>query len=309
MSGPLIVADEVAAALADGRPVVALESTILAHGLPRGDNRRVADRIEAAVRIGGAVPATIALLDGAARIGLTGTDLDRLCDSDDIAKLSVRDLGVALALGVDGATTVASTSALAHRAGIDVFATGGLGGVHREAGSTFDVSADLRVLGGTPIIVVCAGVKSILDVGGTLEYLETLSVPVLGYRTDRFPGFYLSDSGFPVPWRIDRPAQAAAVLLQRRRLGLDRAGVVVANPLPADRQLDPDLHDRTLEQGLALVAAESITGKDVTPRLLEYFHRATEGASLRVNVELVLANATLAAQIAVAVADRDREPA
>lgn len=309
MSGPLIVADEVAAALADGRPVVALESTILAHGLPRGDNRRVADRIEAAVRIGGAVPATIALLDGAARIGLTGTDLDRLCDSDDIAKLSARDLGVALALGVDGATTVASTSALAHRAGIDVFATGGLGGVHREAGSTFDVSADLRVLGGTPIIVVCAGVKSILDVGGTLEYLETLSVPVLGYRTDRFPGFYLSDSGFPVPWRIDRPAQAAAVLLQRRRLGLDRAGVVVANPLPADRQLDPDLHDRTLEQGLALVAAESITGKDVTPRLLEYFHRATEGASLRVNVELVLANATLAAQIAVAVADRDREPA
>ncbi len=308
MSGPLIVADEVAAALADGRPVVALESTILAHGLPRGDNRRVADEIEAAVRTGGAVPATIALLGGAVRIGLTGPDLDRLCDSADIAKLSVRDVGVALALGVDGATTVASTSALAHRAGIDVFATGGLGGVHREAGSTFDVSADLRVLAATPVVVVCAGVKSILDVGGTLEYLETLSVPVLGYRTDRFPGFYLSDSGFPVPWRIDRPAQAADVLIQRRRLGLDRAGVVVANPLPADRQLDPDLHDRTLEQGLALVANESVTGKDVTPRLLEYFHRATEGASLRVNVELVLANAALAAPIAVALADRGREP-
>jgi pseudouridine-5'-phosphate glycosidase len=303
MSAPLVASDEVADALRDGRPVVALESTILAHGLPRGDNRRIADEIESAVRENGAVPATIAVLDGAVRIGLTPGDLDRLCTADDITKLSVRDLGMALALGVDGATTVASTSALAHRAGIAVFATGGLGGVHRGAGSTFDVSADLRVLGRTPIVVVCAGVKSILDVGGTLEYLETLSVPVLGYRTDRFPGFYLSDSGHPVPWRIDRPGQAAQVLLARRRLGLDSAGVVVAHPLPADRQLDPDLHDRTLEQGLALVAAEAITGKDVTPRLLEFFHRATGGASLRVNVDLVLANAALAAQIASALAE------
>jgi pseudouridine-5'-phosphate glycosidase len=248
------------------------------------------------------VPATIAVLDGAVRIGLTPTDLDRLCASGEIAKLSVRDLGVALALGVDGATTVASTAALAHRAGIAVFATGGLGGVHRDAGRSFDVSADLRVLGRTPIVVVCAGVKSILDVGGTLEYLETLSVPVLGYRTDRFPGFYLTDSGFGVPWRIEGPSQAAAVLRQRRRLGLDHAGIVVANPLPPDRQLDPDLHDRTLAQGLALVAAESVTGKDVTPRLLSYFHEATGGASLRVNVDLVLANAALAAQISVALA-------
>ena len=304
MSGPLVVSEEVAAAVRGIRPVVALESTILAHGLPRPDNRRVADEIESAVRGHGAVPATIAVLDGAVRVGLTGTQLDRLCTADGIAKLSVRDLGVALALGVDGATTVASTSALAHRAGIAVFATGGLGGVHRGAGSTFDVSADLRTLGSTPILVVCAGVKSILDVGGTLEYLETLSVPVLGYRTDRFPGFYLSDSGFAVPWRIDHPAQAADVLVRRSRLSLDRAGVVVANPLPPDRQLDPDLHDRTLERGLAMLAAESVTGKDVTPRLLEHFHRATGGASLRVNVDLVLANAALAAGIAVALAER-----
>ena len=301
----IVMTDEVADAVGAGRPVVALESTILAHGLPRGENRLAADRIEDAVRAGGAVPATVAVLDGAVRIGLGPAELDRLCDRDGIAKLSVRDLGAALALGVDGATTVASTSALAHRAGIPVFATGGLGGVHREAGETFDVSADLRVLGRTPIVVVCAGVKSILDVGGTLEYLETLSVPVLGYRTDRFPGFYLSDSGFGVPWRIDDAAQAAAILVRRRRLGLDDAAVVVANPLPPDRQLDPVLHDRTLEQGLAMLAAESVTGKDVTPRLLEFFHRATAGASLRVNLELVLSNATLAAAIAVALAQAD----
>ena len=301
----LVVTEEVADAIGTGRPVVALESTILAHGLPRGDNRIAADRIEDAVRAGGAVPATIAVLDGAVRVGLRPADLDRLCGADGIAKLSVRDLGAALALGVDGATPVASTSALAHRAGIAVFATGGLGGVHREAGDTFDVSADLRVLGRTPIVVVCAGVKSILDVGGTLEYLETLSVPVLGYRTDRFPGFYLSDSGFGVPWRIDEAGQAAAVLVRRRELGLDDAAVVVANPVPPDRQLDPDLHDRTLEQGLAMLAAESVTGKDVTPRLLEFFHRATGGASLRVNLDLVLSNAALAAAIAVALAEAE----
>ncbi len=302
MTGPLVVSDEVSAAVRAGRPVVALESTILAHGLPRGENRQVAAKIEAAVRANGAVPATIAVLDGAIRVGLGAAELDRLCSSAEIAKLSVRDLGVAFALGVPGATTVASTAALAHRAGISVFATGGLGGVHREAGRTFDVSADLRVLASTPIVVVCAGVKSILDVGGTLEYLETLSVPVLGYRSDRFPGFYLSDSGFTVPWRIDEPEQAAAVLAARRRLALDQAGVVVANPLPPDRQLDPELHDRTLAQGLAILAAESVTGKDVTPRLLAHFHAATAGASLRVNVELVLSNAALAARIAVAVA-------
>jgi pseudouridine-5'-phosphate glycosidase len=294
---------EVADALASGAAVVALESTILAHGLPRGDNRVIADQIEGRVRASGAVPATIAVLNGAVRIGLSAAELDRLCESDNIAKLSVRDLGVALALSRDGATTVASTSALAHRAGISVFATGGLGGVHRGAAQSFDVSADLGVLASTPVLVVCAGVKSILDVPATLEYLETLSVPVLGYRTDAFPGFYLADSGYPVPWRVETAAEAAAVMLARRELSTDRAGVVLANPLPAELQLDQVLHDRTLADGLELVRSECITGKDVTPRLLEYFHQATHGESLRVNVDLVLSNAALAGEVAVALAN------
>lgn len=294
---------EVKDALSEGRPVVALESTILAHGLPRGDNRRIADHIEQRVRDGGAIPATIAVLDGAVRIGLDDDQLDLLCSSDDITKLSVRDLGTAVALGVNGATTVASTSALAHAAGIAVFATGGLGGVHRGAGQTFDVSADLGVIARTPVLVVCAGVKSILDVPGTLEYLETLSVPVIGYRTDSFPGFYLSDSGQSVPWRVETPEQAAAVVLARRELGTDSAGVVLANPLPVDKQLDPALHDETLAAGLQLLHDEGVSGKDVTPRLLEHFHSATHGESLRVNVDLVLSNALLAGQVAAALAE------
>ena len=300
MSPLISIAPEVADALHGGGSVVALESTILAHGLPRGDNRVIADEIEGRVRAAGAVPATIAVLDGVVRIGLSPAELDRLCDSDDIAKLSVRDLGVAVAAGSSGATTVASTSALAHRVGIAVFATGGLGGVHRGAAHSFDVSADLGVLASTPVLVVCAGVKSILDVPGTLEYLETLSVPVIGYRTDAFPGFYLSDSGEPVTWRVDTPEQAAAIVRARRDLATDNAGVVLANPLPPALQLDPALHDETLAAGLAMLEAEGVAGKDVTPRLLEYFHLATHGESLRVNVDLVLANARLAAQVAVA---------
>lgn len=295
----VVIHPEVSQALAEGRGVVALESTILAHGLPAPDNRRIADEIEDRVRSAGAVPATIAVLDGAVRIGLESADLDRLCSSDDILKLSVRDLGPALALGRDGATTVASTSALAAMAGIKVFATGGLGGVHRGAAETFDISADLPVLARTPILVVCAGVKSILDVPATLEYLETASVPVLGYRTDAFPGFYLSDSGLGVPWRVDTPEQAAAVVRFRDELG-ETGGVVLANPLPVDRQLDPTLHDETLAAGLAMVEAEKVIGKNVTPRLLEFFHNSTHGESLRVNVELVLSNAELAARVAVA---------
>lgn len=302
-AAPLLMSVEVAAALAAGRPVVALESTILAHGLPRGENRIIADRIEQQVRVAGAVPATIAVLDGTARVGLDGDQLDRLCSADDVAKLSMRDLGTALALGVDGATTVASTAALAHLAGIAVFATGGLGGVHRGAAESFDVSADLRVIASTPVMVVCAGVKSILDVPATLEYLETLSVPVIGYRTTAFPGFYRADSGQPVPWRLDTPEQAAAVIATRRALGTDSAGVVLANPVPVDRQLDSELHDTTLAAGLELLDREGVSGKDVTPRLLEYFHSATQGASLRVNVDLVLGNALLAGQVAAALAE------
>ncbi len=301
--GPLVIADAVAAALAAGQGVVALESTILSHGLPRGDNLRVGREIEAAVRAGGAVPATIAMLNGTVHIGLDDAALEQLCSSDDIIKLSMRDLGVAAALGLSGATTVASTSALAHRVGIRVFATGGLGGVHRGAAETFDVSADLGVLATTPVLVVCAGVKSILDVPGTLEYLETLSVPVLGYRTDAFPGFYLSDSGYAAPWRIESAAQAAAVVHARDVLATDSAGVVVANPLPLDRQVDPTLHDRLVTQGLELLARKGIHGKEVTPALLEFFHDNSGGESLRANIELVLANARLAGEIAAALSE------
>lgn len=305
MSPLIAISPEVADTLAAGGPLVALESTILAHSLPRGDNRLIADRIEGRVRATGAVPATIAVLDGVVHVGLSGAQLDRLCESDDIAKLSVRDVAVSVALGRSGATTVASTSALAHRAGIDVFATGGLGGVHRGAAHSFDVSADLGVLANTPVLVVCAGVKSILDVPGTLEYLETLSVPVIGYRTTAFPGFYLSDSGEQVSWRVESAEQIAAVVRVRRALATDRAGVVLANPLPTDLQLDPQLHDRTLAAGLAMLDAAGVTGKDVTPRLLEFFHQATDGASLRVNVDLVLANAALAGEVAVSLSHTD----
>ena len=291
--------------MASGRGVVALESTILAHGLPSPENRAIADQIEDAVRAAGAVPATIAVLDGKVNVGLGVRDLDRLCSAGtSFTKLSVRDIGPAVALGRDGATTVASTAAVAHRVGISVFATGGLGGVHRGWGATMDVSADLGVLARTPIVVVCAGVKSILDVPATLEYLETASVPVIGYRTDAFPGFYLTDSGYSVYWRVESAAAAAEVLLVRRELGLDRAAVVLANPLPTDRQLDLALHDRVLADGLADLEAGGVAGKDVTPRLLEYFHAHTGGESLRVNVELVLSNAGLAGQVAVEIAAR-----
>ncbi|MFY1669348.1 pseudouridine-5'-phosphate glycosidase [Plantactinospora sp. WMMB334] len=293
---------EVAEALHAGRPVVACESTIVSHGLPRPDNLRVAREIEAAVRAGGAVPATIGMVGGALVVGLDDAQLTRLATSDGVAKLSVRDLAVAAATGADGATTVAATSAVAAAAGIRVFATGGLGGVHREAAQTFDESADLTALSRTPIAVVCAGVKSILDVGATLERLETLGVAVVGYRSRRFPGFFVTDGGFDLDWSVDSPEQAAAVLAARAAHGVQPGALIVANPLPADEQLDPDLHDRTLAEGLARLAAERVTGKAVTPFLLAHFHSATEGASLAVNVRIILRNAALAARIAVAAA-------
>jgi pseudouridine-5'-phosphate glycosidase len=294
----VLVHPEVAAALDAGRPVVALESTLLAHGLPRPANLEVAGRIEAAVRDAGAVPATVAVLDGEVRIGLDEAALTRICADPAIAKLSARDVPVALATGGSGATTVASTSVLAARAGITVFATGGLGGVHRQAAQTFDESADLATLAGTPILVVCAGVKSILDVGATLERLETLSVTVLGYRTRRFPGFYLTDSGHDLDWQVDSPAQAAAVLTARR--ALSTGAVVLANPLPLDEQLDPALHEQVLASGLAGLARDSVHGKAVTPYLLDHFHRETAGASQAVNIRIILRNADLAARVAAA---------
>ncbi|MBC9821869.1 pseudouridine-5'-phosphate glycosidase [Terrabacter sp. MAHUQ-38] len=305
----LVVHEEVREALDAGVGVVALESTILAHGLPHPDNIEIAAQIEGAVRAGGSVPATIALFDGVVHVGLGAAEVERVCTDPDIAKLSMRDVGVAAALGRSGATTVASTSALAHLAGIRVFATGGLGGVHRGASETFDVSADLGVIASTPVLIVCAGVKSILDVPGTLEYLETLSVPVLGYRTDAFPGFYLSDSGHAVPWRVESAEEAARVAVTRDRLGTDAAGVVLANPLPADRQVDRELHDRLVTEGLAVLEREGVHGKDVTPRLLEYFHDSSSGESLRANVELVLSNARLAGEVAAQIARLSPAPA
>ncbi len=295
------VHEEVAAALAAGRPVVALESTIIAHGLPRPDNLRVAAEIEEAVRSEGAVPATIAVVGGRVRVGLGPDELEVIATTFDVDKLSLRDLGPGIASGRPGATTVASTAYIAARAGIRVFATGGLGGVHREAATTFDESADLGGLASTPIVVVCAGVKSILDVGATLERLETLSVPVVGYGSDRLGGFYLADSGHGLPWREDDPEGVAAIQRARDALGLPQA-LVVSNPLPVDLQMDPALHDRVLAEALAAADAAGITGKDVTPFILGRFHERTAGESLRVNVDLVLRNARLAARIAGALA-------
>jgi pseudouridylate synthase len=299
---PPQLAPEVASALAAGEPVVALESTIVSHGLPRPRNLEVAREVEAAVRAVGAVPATIAVLGGVARIGLSDDELVHLATDEGVAKLGTRDLALAVATGADGATTVASTAALAAGAGIGVFATGGLGGVHRGAQETWDESADLTALSRTSLLVVCAGVKSILDVPATLERLESLGVAVAGYRTRRFPGFYLRDSGHDLDWSLDSPEAVAEVLAARAALGLPPHALVLANPLPEDQQLDPVLHDRVLAEGLALVAEQGITGKDVTPALLEHVHAATDGASLLANERLIRANAVLAAEIAVAAA-------
>ncbi len=280
--------------------MVALESTIVSHGLPRPDNLRVAREIERAVRDEGAVPATIGMIGGELVVGLDDAEIAHLAGSDTVAKLSVRDLAIAAAREADGATTVAATSAVAAAAGIGVFATGGLGGVHRDANVTYDESADLVTLARTPIVVVCAGVKSILDVGATLERLETLGVAVAGYRSTRFGGFFVTDSGFDLDWALDSPEQVAAAMAARRAQGVHPGALVLSNALPPDEQLDRELHDRTLADGLAGLAAAGITGKAVTPYLLAYFHRVTEGRSLEVNVRVILRNAALAARIAVA---------
>jgi pseudouridine-5'-phosphate glycosidase len=283
--------------------VVALESTIVAHGLPRPDNLAVARQIEDTVRAHGAQPATVGVVGGRIVVGLDDAELTGLATSERVAKLSVRDLAPAAASGVDGVTTVASTAAIAMRAGIGVFATGGLGGVHREAATSFDESADLSTLARTSVCVVCAGVKSILDVPATLERLESLGVTVIGYRTRRFPGFYLTDSGHEVDWSVSSPVDVARVLAARAGHGLTPAAVLVANPLPVSEQLDPETHDRVLTEGLARAAAEGITGKQVTPFLLGWFHRATEGRSIVANIRIILRNAELAARIAAASAD------
>jgi len=291
---------EVAAALADGRPVVALESTLVAHGLPRPRNLEVARELEGIVRDAGAVPATIGVVGGLARVGLAPEALERLAAGEGVAKLGVRDLPVAVAQQLDGATTVASTAVLAARAGIRVFATGGLGGVHREARETWDESADLGVLGRTRITVVAAGVKSILDVPATLERLETLGVTVVGHATRAFPGFYLSDSGFEVDWAVRDAEEVAAIMRAHEALGLPDAALLVANPVDPGRQLDPALHERALREALEAASAAGVGGKGVTPFLLERFGALTQGSSVEVNVNVVRGNAALAARIAVA---------
>lgn len=302
---PLDVAEPVREAVAAGRPVVALESTLIAHGLPRPRNLSVALELEELLRAAGVVPATVGVVAGRPVVGLTAEELAVLAGEDGVAKASVRDLGPAVALGRHAATTVAATAHLAALAGIRVFATGGIGGVHREATTTFDESADLPTLAATPITVVAAGVKSILDVPATLERLETLGVGLLGYRTDRFPGFYVADSGHPLDWAVTGPEEVAAVMAARDALGV-RAGLLVANPVPVDRQLDPDLHRAALAEALAAAAAGGIQGKAVSPFLLEHVRRVTGGASLEANVALVRHNVTVAADIARAWADRPR---
>jgi pseudouridylate synthase len=286
---------EVAAAQAVGQPIVALESTIISHGLPRPRNLEVALEVEAIVRSAGAVPATIALIDGIVHVGLESAELDRIANDDSVVKASTRDLAIIAATKKSAATTVAATAHIAHLAGIDVFATGGLGGVHR--GHSYDESADLIALAETSIVIVCAGVKSILDVPGTLERLETYAVPVLGYGTNKFPGFYLTESGYEIEHRVDSVGEIADIWHRRFALQTNDRAIVVANPVVD--QMDLALHNQILESGLKAAEANHITGKAVTPFLLEYFHSESKGESLRVNIDIIKANSLLAAHLAI----------
>ncbi len=298
MKSALVFSPEVAAALASNSPIVALESTIISHGLPRPSNLNVAREVEAIVREHGATPATIAILDGVVHIGLTDDQLIAIANRDDISKASSRDLAVLVASKKSAATTVAATAHLAAQAGIKVFATGGLGGVHRGANESFDESADLTALSSLDITVVCAGVKSILDVGATLERLETLAIGLVGYKTNAFPGFYLTDSGFTIEHRADSAAEIAAVIKVRESVGTNNSALLVANPVV--KEMNRAKHDQILATGLAKADAAHITGKDVTPFLLEHFHTTSEGESLSVNIEIIKSNSALAADIAVA---------
>jgi len=297
----LVLTDEVASALAEGRPVVALESTIISHGMPYPRNVAMATEVEEIVRADGAVPATIAVLGGRPRIGLSPDDLELLGSHPEVSKVSVRDLPYVVARGTHGATTVAATMRLAALAGIQVFVTGGLGGVHRGAQQTFDVSADLTELGSTPVAVVCAGVKSILDIGLTLETLETLGVPVLVDGSDEFPSFYSRSSGFGAPMRVDGAVEIAAVVRAQTELGL-RSGVVIAHPIPVEDEIPADEIGAVITQALADMDGLGITGKDATPYLLGRIVELTDGASLTANIALVRANARLGAAIAVSLA-------
>ena len=290
--------EAVAKALGDKSPIVALESTIITHGLPRPKNLEVALEVEQIVIEAGATPATIAIIDGQINIGLEPDQLTRIANDENILKASIRDLAIISTQKKSAATTVAATSHIANMAGISLFATGGLGGVHREAWQSWDESADLLALANTPVLIVCSGAKSILDVSATLERLETLSVPILGYKTNKFPGFYLTDSGFELEHRVDTAREIAQIWRARGDVAIDKSALIVANPV--SNQMERALHDQLLFDGLSKAKIDGVVGKAVTPFLLDYFHTNSKGESLRVNIEIIKANAALAAQIAVA---------
>lgn len=289
---------EVAQALKTGKPIVALESTIISHGLPRPSNLEVAKECEAIVRNHGAVPATIALLDGKILIGLEAHELEAIANRDDISKASIRDLAIIIAQNKSAATTVAATAHIAAVAGIKVFATGGLGGVHRGASVSFDESADLTALSQLDMTVVCAGVKSILDVHATLERLETLAIGLVGYRTNSFPGFYLTDSGYTLEHRVESATEIAQIIKVRTDIATQFKSLIVANPVKVE--MPKARHDEILASGLARAQQDGIDGKAVTPYLLEHFHKASNGESLKINTEIIKSNCALAAEIAVA---------
>ena len=289
---------EVAQALKTGKPIVALESTIISHGLPRPSNLEVAKECEAIVRNGGAVPATIALLDGKILIGLEAHELEAIANRDDISKASIRDLAIIIAQNKSAATTVAATAHIAAVAGIKVFATGGLGGVHRGASVSFDESADLTALSQLDMTVVCAGVKSILDVHATLERLETLAIGLVGYKTNSFPGFYLTDSGYTLEHRVESATEIAEIIKVRTDIATQFKSLIVANPVKVE--MPKARHDEILASGLSRAQQDGIDGKAVTPYLLEHFHKASNGESLKINTEIIKSNCALAAEIAVA---------
>lgn len=302
MTEPIRISTEVRDALAEGRPVVALESTIFTHGLPRPRNLEVALEGEAIVRDAGAVPATIGVFHGESVVGLSEDEITELSKEDGLLKASIRELAYAKVKGLSAGTTIAATAYLANRAGIDVFATGGLGGVHHGAEKTFDESADLVAMSRTSFVLVSSGAKAILDIAATLERFETLSVPVVGYRTNSYPGFYVQESGYTLNQRVDSPQEVAAMLREQRALGMT-SGINLANPVPGDEQLDPEGLDAILEQAWADAEKDGISGQASTPYLLDYIRRATNDRSLDANVALYRNNIKLAAQVAAAMVE------
>lgn len=304
MNSPLAISPAVRDAVDAGRPVLALESTIFTHGLPRPRNLEVALNAEERVRELGVTPATIGVVDGRPTVGLSAAEIEQLSTSDAVVKASLRDVPIVSAKGLSAGTTVAATAHLAHLAGVRVFSTGGLGGVHREAQQTFDESADLGTLASLPLVVVSAGVKSILDIALTLERLETLNLAVVGYRTTDYPGFYIADSGHDLEYQVDSPDEIARIVAARDGLGI-HSTLLVANPVAADRELDPALHDDVLRRALAAADAAGVSGHDTTPFLLDFMERETGGRSLDVNVDVYRGNVELGARIALALHEGD----